>query len=68
MKPKNCEQFDQNMTGCTCTYEPCSRKGRCCSCVAYHRDNGELPGCFFPTDVERTYDRSIARFLACKAR
>ena len=68
MKPKTCEHFDKNMEGCTCTYEPCSRKGRCCLCVAYHRGSGELPGCFFPADVERTYDRSIARFVACKGR
>jgi hypothetical protein len=25
---------------------------------------GELPGCLFPPDVEKTYDRSIARFVA----
>lgn len=65
MKPRNCETFEQNLESCTCTYDSCSRKGRCCLCVAYHRDHGELPGCFFPADVERTYDRSIARFVAC---
>ncbi|MBN1774378.1 MAG: hypothetical protein JXB32_24165 [Deltaproteobacteria bacterium] len=64
MKPRNCEMFEKNLERCNCTYEPCSRKGRCCLCVAYHRDLGELPACFFPNDVERTYDRSIARFVA----
>ena len=54
-----------NMDKCTCTYEPCSRKGKCCECVAYHRCSGELPGCFFPTEVELTYDRSIERFIKC---
>ncbi|MBU0701775.1 hypothetical protein KKE26_10885 [bacterium] len=52
-----------NKKNCTCTYEPCSRKGKCCECVSYHRQNGELPGCFFPTEVESTYDRSIKRFV-----
>jgi len=60
----DCRQ-DTNKISCICTYEPCPRKGICCECVAYHRENGELPGCVFPPEVERTYDRSIARFVAC---
>jgi len=24
---------------------------------------GELPGCLFPLEVERTYDRSIEKFV-----
>jgi hypothetical protein len=24
---------------------------------------GELPGCLFPPEVERTYDRSIDKFI-----
>jgi hypothetical protein len=31
--------------------------------VAYHRSNGELPGCLFPPDAERTYDRSVRNYL-----
>jgi hypothetical protein len=31
--------------------------------VAYHRAKGAIPGCFFPTDGEKTYDRSIANFV-----
>ncbi|MEO0005548.1 MAG: DUF6485 family protein [candidate division WOR-3 bacterium] len=58
----------QNLSRCTCTYEPCSRKGRCCECIAYHRQNNELPGCFFPPEVERTYDRSITMFISCQRR
>jgi hypothetical protein len=54
----------RNEQQCTCTYAPCPRKGICCECVAYHRRYGELPGCLFPPDVERTYDRSISRFVA----
>jgi len=53
----------KNLAQCTCTYEPCSRKGKCCECIAYHRAHGELPGCLFPPEVERTYDRSIRRFV-----
>ncbi len=49
---------------CTCTYEPCSRKGRCCECITYHRRSGELPGCLFPPEEERTYDRSVEAFIA----
>ncbi len=53
----------KNTANCTCTYDPCPRKGLCCECIVYHRRNGELPGCLFPPEVERTYDRSIARFV-----
>ena len=53
----------ENKLRCTCTYEPCPRKGLCCDCIAYHQKNGELPGCLFPPDAERSYDRSIKRFI-----
>lgn len=48
---------------CACTYPGCPRKGNCCQCVDYHRNNGELPGCFFSREGERTYDRSKANFI-----
>lgn len=54
----------RNVQGCGCTYEPCPRKGICCECIAYHRRYAELPGCLFPSEVERTYDRSVDRFVA----
>jgi hypothetical protein len=60
---KECK-VDKNKTKCNCTYEPCPRKGICCECVSYHRDSGELPACFFSPEIERTYDRSIERFVA----
>ena len=47
---------------CNCTYEPCSRKGRCCECVEYHRLMAELPACYFSKEQEATYDRSITAF------
>jgi len=56
-------QIEANKAKCTCTYEPCSRKGKCCDCIAYHLRLDELPGCVFPPKVEQTYDRSIARFV-----
>lgn len=51
-----------NKSHCTCTYN-CPTKGICCDCVREHRENGEIPGCFFPKDGEKTYDRSIANFI-----
>ena len=59
---KECS-IEKNKASCNCTYEPCSRKGVCCECVTYHWRSGELPACFFPKDVERTYDRSIETFI-----
>jgi len=56
-------KIEQNKSKCNCTYEPCSRKGICCECITYHHELGELPACYFPADVERTYDRSIERFI-----
>ncbi len=53
---------EKNTARCNCTYEPCSRKGVCCECVAYHQKSRQLPACFFPRDAERTYDRSYAHF------
>ena len=58
-----CQSHQENLRQCNCTYEPCSRKGYCCQCVAYHRSMGQLPACYFPPAVERTYDRSIACFV-----
>ncbi|MGD0854414.1 MAG: DUF6485 family protein [Dehalococcoidia bacterium] len=55
---------DGNKAKCNCTYEPCPRKGICCECIKYHWDSDELPACFFPPEVERTYDRSVERFIA----
>jgi len=54
---------EKNMSFCNCTYEPCPRKGICCECIQYHLKNKEVPACFFPNDVEKTYDRSIERFI-----
>ncbi|MDH4207499.1 MAG: DUF6485 family protein [Anaerolineae bacterium] len=60
-------KIEQNSANCACTYESCSRKGLCCECIRYHWSHQELPGCLFPPEVERTYDRSLKRFLSLYA-
>ena len=60
--PLECE-VQKNKAKCNCTYESCEKKGKCCECISYHWRMRQLPACFFPTDVERTYDRSIERFI-----
>ena len=52
-----------NTESCRCTYTSCSKLGMCCDCLRSHWRSGELPGCLFPPDVEKTYDRSIERFI-----
>jgi hypothetical protein len=57
-------RIDLNKKKCACTYEPCSRKGKCCECLEYHWKHNELPGCLFPPTIEKTYDRSLKKFIA----
>ena len=57
-------KVEGNMSFCTCTYEPCGRKGKCCECIQYHRQANELPGCLFTPEAERTYDRYMAKFIS----
>jgi hypothetical protein len=56
-------KVEQNKNMCTCTYSSCDKTGICCECVKYHRDMNQIPGCFFPPDAEKTYDRSIKKFI-----
>jgi len=53
---------DENQARCNCTYDPCARKGICCDCIAYHLRSRELPGCVFPDDAEKTWNRSFEHF------
>ncbi|MCJ2533622.1 MAG: DUF6485 family protein [Candidatus Thermoplasmatota archaeon] len=55
-------KVEENKMNCNCTY-PCDKKGMCCECISYHRKRDELPACYFPDNVERTYDRSIENFI-----
>lgn len=60
----NCTNQPRNSRACSCTYGGCTRHGVCCDCIAYHHANGELPGCLFTRDEERTYDRSVGFFVS----
>ncbi|MTI95074.1 MAG: hypothetical protein FH749_06240 [Firmicutes bacterium] len=59
----SCIHKQQNSEHCTCTYNGCPRHGMCCQCLHYHRRQGQLPACYFSAEDEKTYDRSIARFV-----
>ncbi len=59
----NCPNREKNLEECTCTYPGCEFKGMCCECIRHHREKGEIPGCLFPKDFEKTYDRSIDMFI-----
>ena len=52
----------ENLAACTCTYD-CEKRGKCCECVAYHRTMKQIPGCFFSKEAEKSYDRSVSRFV-----
>ncbi len=54
---------EKNMQMCSCTYESCSRKGKCCECIMYHKSAGQVPACFFSSSAERSYDRSVENFI-----
>lgn len=58
----DCPSRASNLGDCSCTYPGCPRKGSCCECLRYHLESEQLPGCCFPPEVEKTYDRSFRRF------
>lgn len=60
---KNCPNQKENLVNCSCSYHSCSRKGLCCECVFYHRKNGQIPGCFFSAEAEKSYDRSVDNLI-----
>jgi hypothetical protein len=57
-----CKQ-ESNLEECPCTYPGCPRKGICCECIKHHREANQLPACFFPPEVEKTFDRSFEKFV-----
>lgn len=61
---QECPNVETTLKRCACTYPSCSRKGVCCECLQYHLKMNELPACCFPPEMERTYDRSFAAFIA----
>ncbi len=60
----NCQK-EKNLENCNCTY-PCERKGMCCECVKYHREKGELPACYFSKETEKTYNRTVEKYVEDK--
>ncbi len=57
-----CINKERNLARCNCTYG-CPTKGMCCDCLQSHLVRRELPGCCFPPEVEKTYDRSFEAFI-----
>jgi len=57
-----CPKQASNLKDCNCTYD-CSKKGRCCECLAYHRGMGQFPACLFSAKAERACDRSFAALV-----
>jgi hypothetical protein len=55
-------KLKKNKAMCNCSY-PCNKKGICCECISYHKSRSELPACYFPDSIERTYDRTIEKFI-----
>lgn len=53
---------EENLEFCGCTYAGCNKRGMCCECIQSHLRQRELPGCCFPPEVEKTYDRSFRAF------
>ena len=51
-----------NLKDCGCTYNSCDKRGTCCECISSHLASRQLPGCCFPPEAEKTYDRSFKAF------
>lgn len=60
---QGCKNEEKNKSFCTCSYPGCPRHGICCECLQYHLKKQQLPGCCFPPDAEKTYDRSFRNFV-----
>jgi len=58
----NCRK-EENLKTCPCSELECENRGVCCECIRYHREKGELPGCYFSKEAEATRDRSIKNFI-----
>ncbi len=54
----------RSLSHCTCTYTSCDKRGNCCKCIMFHRTRGEIPGCLFTPEGERSYDRSLRNFIS----
>jgi hypothetical protein len=63
-----CANQTNPVVDCPCTYQGCPRHGQCCRCVKHHQENDQLPACYFSVEQEKVYDRSVAFFMACRAK
>jgi len=59
---ERCLNKSVNEKRCTCTYPGCPNHAVCCDCLHAHLAKKELPGCCFPKEAEKTYDRSFSAF------
>lgn len=59
----DCPNRETNLKNCNCTYPGCEKKGMCCECIKFHREIGEIPACLFPNEIEKTFDRSVKKFV-----
>lgn len=59
----DCKNYEKNKSMCNCTYSACNKTGFCCECLHYHRKMGQLPACYFSATDEKSYDRSIEKFI-----
>jgi len=64
MNLESCINLKNNKANCKCTYSSCIRRGKCCECLRYHLRNNELPGCVFPPEAEKTYNRSLKYLIS----
>lgn len=42
-----------NQYPCSCKHIGCARHGKCCACVNYHREKGQLPSCLRAVAAEK---------------
>ena len=57
--------LDERKNSCVCTYNSCSRRGKCCECIEYHLSMNQLPGCAFAKiskKAEKSYNRNFDYF------
>lgn len=61
-----CPRHKENDKACNCTYPGCPRHGKCCECLEHHRAKDQLPACYFASEEEKSWDRSIEFFVTLR--
>lgn len=59
---ETCPNKNLNQSRCTCSYPGCANHAVCCECLHMHLAKKQLPGCCFPTEAEKRWDRSFSAF------